>query len=170
MTLITIEEAKSLGRPLGDIKGEKLTSYIKEVENTQIKPSLGDALFKDLQDPDKKEEDPLSTLLNGGEYKDGSGVFRSFAGLKVAISYFVYVKILMSGDLESTRYGFVEKQGMYSQHLSTAARSAAYNEAMEVAQHYLNECVAFCKDKDLIDRKNIRRGVTSGGCTIKKIG
>jgi len=169
-TLITEQEAKTLGRPLGDIKSDKIKAYICEVEQTQIKPAIGDQLYKDLFDEDKIEEEKYDTLLNGGEYEDRAGILRSFSGLKVAIAYYVYVKTLMSGDIESTRFGFVQKDSSYSQHISDAARSAAYNEAMEVARHYLGECITYAKIVDLIKAKEPRKGTSSGGCIIRKIG
>lgn len=167
--LITIEEAKSLARPLL-MHNEKIEPFIVEVEQTQIKPALGDSLFKDLHDDIKSLDDPYSILLSGGEYTDSCGNFRSLSGLKVAIAYLVYVKTLMCGDVESTRFGFMQKDGQYSQHISTAQRSAAYNEAMEVAQCYLRECIEYCKAKGLIKRCSTNRVAQSAGCIIKKIG
>lgn len=169
-TLITHNEAKILGRPIGDIKVEKLMSYIAEVEQTQIKPVLGDTLFLALHVDDREPDDVYDMLLSGGVYKDCKGTDRYFSGLKVTIAYFVYVKTLMSGDIESTRYGFVLKEDQYSQHISTAARSAAYNEAMEVAQAYLRECLEFCLTKQLIVRGEQRKSAAAGGCIIRKIG
>lgn len=149
---------------------DKLLSYIMEVEQSIIKQAIGDSLFKDLHDPAKQEEGPYSTLLCGGEYTDKCGSFRSFSGLKVSIAYFVYVKTLMTGDIESTRFGFVQKDGQYSQHISSAQRSAAYNDAMEVAQCYLRECIDYCRVYNLIKTCEVRKGAASGGCIIRKIG
>lgn len=168
-TLITIEEAKSLARPLL-MHNEKIEPFIVEVEQTQIKPALGDSLFKDLHDDVKSLDDPYSILLSGGEYTDRCGNFRSFSGLKVAIAYIVYTKTLMAGDVESTRFGFMQKDGQYSQHISTAQRSAAYNEAMEVSQHYLKECIDFCRSMKLIQNSEVRKSAASAGCIIRKIG
>lgn len=167
-TLITTEEAKALGRPLL-MHNEKIEAFIVEVEQTQIKPAIGDQLFKDLHDPERSVEETLSVLLSGGEFADRSGSYRSLSGLKTAIAYLVYVKSLMAGDVESTRFGFMQKDGQYSQHISTAQRSAAYNEAMEVAQCYLRECLDYCRAKGLI-KNATRRGATSAGCVIRKIG
>lgn len=166
--IINIEEAKTLARPL-IMHDEKVEAFIQEVEQTQIKPAIGDLLFFDLQDPEKIETDLYSVLLSGGSFTDRSGQYRTFSGLKVATAYLVYVKTIMAGDVESTRYGFMQKDGQYSQHISTAQRSAAYNDAMEVAQCYLRECIDYCKNKGLI-KNATRKGASYAGCVIRKIG
>lgn len=168
-TLITIEEARKLARPLL-MHEEKVMPFIVEVEQTQIKPALGETLYRDLHDAEKVQDQVYSDLLSGGEYDDCCGKYHTFSGLKVAIAYMVYVKTLMCGDVESTRFGFMQKDGQYSQHISTAQRSAAYNEAMEVAQCYLRECIEYCKAKGLIKTCDVRNGLVSAGCIIKKIG
>ena len=44
--LIEIDELRALGRPIGKhVSEEKLLAYITEVEQMNIKPSLGEALF-----------------------------------------------------------------------------------------------------------------------------
>ena len=168
-TFITIEEARTLARPLL-MHDEKVEPFIVEVEQTQIKPVLGDTLYRDLHDDKKLADHVYSDLLSGGEYDDCCDKYHSFSGLKVAIAYMVYIKTLMCGDVESTRFGFMQKDGQYSQHISTAQRSAAYNEAMEVAQCYLRECIEYCKAKGLIKPCESRNGLVSAGCIIRKIG
>ena len=167
-TIITVEEARTLARPLS-MNDDKVRPYIVEVEQTQIKQSLGASLFRDLHNEEIANKEVLSVLLNGGEYEDSCGNLRIFAGLKVAVAYLVYVKSLMSGDIESTRYGFMQKDGQYSQHISNEQRSAAYNEAMEIAQCYLKECMDYCKSKKLIKPLESRRGIANAGCIIRKI-
>lgn len=174
--LIETEMVKTLGRPLGDIKEDKLLAYIREVENTYIKPALGDTLFLALHADDIEIGSTYDLLLNGGEWNDsdavcgcGSGV-HFFSGLRTAIAYFVYAKTLMSADIESTRYGFVQKDGQYSQHVTQAQRTAAYNDAMEVGNTYLRECLEYCRAFELIQTGERRRVAATGGITIRKIG
>lgn len=174
--LIETSQIKTLGRPLGDIKECKLLAYIREVENTYIKPALGDTLFLALHADNLEIGGTYDTLLNGGEWNAdnavcgcGSGV-HFFSGLRTAIAYFVYAKTLMSADIESTRYGFVQKDGQYSEHVSQAQRTAAYNDAMEVGNTYLRECLEYCKAFGLIAQGERRRAASTGGFRIRKIG
>lgn len=90
-------------------------------------------------------------------------------GHRVALSYFVFAQNLMSGDIESTRFGSVIKNDDYSSRISSRERSDAYNNAMEVANAYLQECVAFCREVGLIKVVG-KTKLAVGGVTIRKIG
>ena len=176
--LLKPEELKSLGRPIGKVAEDKLTAFITEAEQLHIKPVLGEKLFKDLLDEAEKgdgdaKDETLQMLLSGGSYKVKEGTENespcSFTGLKVAMSYFVYAQNLMVGDIESTRYGSVIKNGDYSNHVSSKERSDAYNNTLEVANSYLKECVAYCTEKGLIKSAG-KATARIGGIIIKKIG
>ena len=134
-----------------------------------IKPALGDELFLNIL-KEGENNDYYKLLLNGGVYIDNNHNTRSFMGLKVTVSYFVYAQNVMTGDFQSTRYGTVIKQGDYSQGISSKERSDCYNNALEVARHYLKECLTFCKVKNLIRNRTGNRTISTGGCTIRKIG
>ncbi|MBR1527618.1 MAG: hypothetical protein IJ640_13355 [Prevotella sp.] len=176
--LLTTIELRKLGRPIGKVADEKLNAVISEAEQLHIKPILGDELFLDLLKEasleDEEEKDTTKQmLLNGGSYyinKDtDKEAIRSFMGLKVALSYFVYAQNLMVGDIESTRYGSVIKENDFSSRVSSKERSNAYNNTMEVANAYLKECVEYCKANGLIKSAG-RPAVAIGGITIKRIG
>jgi len=169
-TIISSTEASTLGRPIGQIKQEKMNAFISEVELTQIKPVIGDELYNKLKNVDYGSDSNEYILVNGGSYEDSQGVYKSLSGLKVAIAYFVYVKVMMSGDIESTRFGMMQKNDQYGQHISQSSRSAAYSEATDVANQYLKECIAFCRSKKLIKSGESRYGLKSAGCVIRKIG
>jgi hypothetical protein len=176
--LLTTIELRTLGRPIGKVADDKLTAFITEAEQLHVKPILGDELFLELQkEVENTDEDNSNTnlqmLLSGGTYYINQGceneTIRSFQGLKTAIAYFVYAQNLMVGDIESTRFGSVIKNGDYSTHVSSKERSDAYNNTLEIANAYLKECVEFCKANGLI--KVAGKPVASlGGITIKRIG
>lgn len=133
-----------------------------------VKPVIGDELYLKLLEKGDSEED-YKTLLNGGTYTDSRGNVFSFMGLRVAISYYVYAQNVMSGDFESTRYGMVLKDGDFSTRLSSKERSDCYNNALEVANTYLKDCLQFCKEKGLIKRASMKKAKT-GSVIIRKIG
>lgn len=167
--IITPEEVVSLGRPIGKVDDNKLLAFITEAEQMSIKPALGDELFlKILSEGETNEK--YQTLLKGGEYRDCNSNLRSFVGLKVAISYYVYAQNIMSGDFTSTRFGMRIKDSEFSQGISSKERSDCYNNALEVAQHYLSECIAYCKSQNLFTTSGKRKVISTGGCTIRKIG
>lgn len=167
MSIITIEEAKTLGRPIGKVSDAKIECYISEVEQTIIKPAIGDDLFLQVKSADGDLSDDLQTLLSGGVYtiRDQR---RCFVGLKVAMAYFVCAQNVISGDFESTRYGMVVKQGEYSNHVTQSERSDLYNSIYATANAYLRECVAFLQAKGLIKGPQGSRGF-GGSCIIRKI-
>lgn len=168
--LIEVSEIKSLGRPIGKhVSEDKLLAFITETEQMNIKPAIGEQLFKDLLEQDCANEE-YKILLKGGSYEDECGNLASLMGLKVAISYFVYARNVMTGDFESTRYGMVVKDGDYSTRISAKERSDVYNNTLEVANYYLSECVKYCRVKKLIKSKTNPAVVATGGITIRKIG
>lgn len=167
MNIITIEEAKTLGRPIGKVADAKIACYIAEVEQTIIKPAIGDDLFLQITDADVPMPDDLQTLLNGGTYAVRDKRF-CFVGLKVAMAYFVSAQNVISGDFESTRFGMVVKQGEYSNHVSQSERSDLYNSIFATANAYLRECVAFLRAKGLLQGPQGSKGF-GGSCIIRKI-
>ena len=176
--LITTNELRTLGRPIGKIAEDKLNAFISEAEQLHIKPILGDELFLRLMGEAANNDDDhanadLQMLLSGGTYYSNQGTDKerthSFTGLKTAIAYFVYAQNLMVGDIESTRYGSVIKNGDYSTHVSSKERSDAYNNTLDVANAYLQECVDYCKVKGLI-RTLGKPTASIGGIKIRRIG
>lgn len=167
--LITTDEVVSSGRPMGsNIDSERLLAYITETELMYIKPVLGDKLFHDLLEDEEDSNEKFVQLLSGGAYTADGNVY-SFAGLKATISYYVFAKNVMVGDFQTTRYGIVVKDSDYSSHISSADRSACYNDTLEVANKYLQDCVYYCKRIGLLSSV-AGSPSSSGSVRIRKIG
>lgn len=168
--IISVSEAKTLGRPIGKVADDKIVAFITEVEQTIVRPRLGDNLFMRLMIEERSED--LDLLLSGGQYVTRCGETRVFTGLKTAVAYYTYAQNVRAGDFESTRYGMMLKDGDYSQHISAKERDSAANSATAVADAYLQECIIYCKEKGLIspsEKKAHNLHVTTG-CIIHKIG
>ena len=167
--LITPSEVINSGRPMGGkIDEKRLLSYIAEVEQMYIKPVLGDALLLDLLQHGEDNEKYI-LLLSGGTYTDSNGDIYSFLGLKVCIAYYVFAKNVMVGDFQTTRYGVVMKDSDYASHISSKERADCYNDTLEVANCYLQDCVRYCKHVGIISSKG-GYPRSSGGIRIRKIG
>ncbi len=69
---------------------QKINTYIRESEDIDLKSSLGDELLMDIRLNPEKYND----LLNGGEYKDKCGYKHTFSGLKTALAYYTYARIV----------------------------------------------------------------------------
>lgn len=167
--LVSTADVISAGRPLGNnIDENRLLSYITETEMMYVKPVLGDKLYHALLADEDDSNEQFLQLLNGGAYTAKGEIF-SFAGLKSTIAYYVLAKNVMVGDFQPTRYGMVMKEADYSSHISTAERSACYNDTMEVANAYMQDCIDYCKRVGLISN-GIGKATASGGIKIRKIG
>ena len=171
--LITANEARTLDRPVSDaVEVEKMEAYILEVEQTQIKPALGDVLFLALHDATTAAQEPYKTLLEGGTYDTGT---KYLTGLKRAIAYAVCTKLYQSGDLSATRYGIMEKRGDYSDHTSERRLSDVVGELSEIAQMYRKECIEYCRKFDLLPccqscaGGGTGKGSFIGGLRVRKI-
>ena len=137
--LITSDEVSSLARGMSiHIEQEKIETYIRESEDIDLKPSLGDALFIDLQEHSEKYE----LLMNGGVYEDKDGK-HVMTGLKTALAYYAYACLVKNGDGSVTRYGFVNKDDEYSSRPDSKERVMAYNDAFSIADSYMKECVQY---------------------------
>lgn len=141
--LITTEDVSKLSRDMSiHLDNSKIETYIRESENIDIKSALGDALFLDIKDHPEKYD----ILLNGGEYQSECSNKRSFVGLKSALAYYAYARIVKNGDGNVARFGFVNKESEYSSRSDIREKVMAYDDAFSIADRYLKECVRYLND------------------------
>lgn len=165
-TILSTTEAKQLGRQLGRIEDAKLQAFINEVEMTIIRKRLGGELYIQLATATEYDGD-LDILVNGGVYTFNDEQ-DYLVGLKLAITYFVYAQNVLEGDFESTRYGMRIKDDDYSQAITQKDRAAIAGSATDIAEKYLQECLEFCKMKE-INQKGSHGMDLTAGCIINKI-
>lgn len=141
--LITVDEVQTLSRDMSQyVDVNKIATYIRESESIDIKSALGDALFLDV----KEHPEKYSTLLDGGVYETECGVKKVFSGVKTALAYYTFARIVKNGDGNVTRFGLVKKESEYSSHADLKEKMIAYNDAFDVANRYLKECVVYLRD------------------------
>lgn len=142
--LITTLEVSTLSRSMSvHVDEDKIETYIRESENIDIKSALGDSLFLDV----KEHPEKYVILLEGGTYEDKRGEKKMFMGIKTALAYYTYARIVKNGDGSVTRYGFVQKEDEYSTRPDMKKKVMAYNDAFSIADRYLKECVMFLDDR-----------------------
>lgn len=141
MALISKEEVGTLGRPVYT-DPNKIDRFIDEAEQMDVKKALGDVLFKYIVE----NINSLSTLLNGGSYTDGKGAIHQFAGLKKALAYYVYSRLVTSGNIELTRAGSVNRSSDYSQRSDWKEREYVSRESASIADNYLRETIGFIRN------------------------
>ena len=159
---ITTDEVSKLARTMSvHIDTEKIETYIRESENIDVKSALGDALFLDV----KEHPDNYSELLDGSSYDVECGGRCSFVGLKAALAYYTYARIVKNGDGSVTRLGFMHKDNEYSSHSDFKEKLMAYNDAFSIADRYLKECVRYLND----NRKSFPLYKGNGGLTANRV-
>lgn len=142
--LITTLEVADLSRSMSvHVDENKIDTYIRESESIDIKSALGDALYLDV----KENPEKYKLLLDGGIYEDKCGEKKIFMGIKTALAYYTYARIVKNGDGNVTRYGFVHKEDEYSSRPDIKEKVMAYNDAFSIADRYLKECVRFLEEK-----------------------
>lgn len=142
--LITTLDVSSLSRGMSvHVDEDKIETYIRESESIDIKSALGDALFIDVKEYPEKYE----LLLDGGTYEDKCGEKKIFMGIKTALAYYTYARIVKNGDFNVTRYGLMQKEDEYSSRPDIKEKVMAYNDAFSIADRYLKECVWFLEEK-----------------------
>lgn len=143
--LITVEEVSNLSRSISiHLDDKDIEVYIRESENIDMKNALGDELLIDI----KNNPDKYNILLNGGEYESECKGKRTIVGLKSALAYYTYARMVKNGDGNVTRFGYVEKNDEYSSRPDMKEKVIAYNDAFNIADRYLKECVQYLNDRN----------------------
>lgn len=159
---ITAQEVSMLSRPCYT-DATKMLRYIYEAEQNNIKPALGDEVFVKAKTTQRY---PL--LLEGGTY-DKDGKTYTLAGLKRALAYYVYSRLVESSSVELTRQGVVNRNGEYSDEASRQDRIDVSRETYAIADRYMEECIRYIRsiDGESCDDNN---NVNSNRTKIKIIG
>lgn len=137
--LICLEDISALARPC-HVDNGLAERCIEEAQWLDLRPAIGDELFRELL-----HSTEYDTLMNGGWWTDGCGALRSFKGLKTALAYYAYARIVRVGSAVQTRFGLVDKSDEYSYHSSTKDRMAQYDEAFSIAYRHLMDALDYAE-------------------------
>lgn len=146
---ITPQEISLLARPCYADEAKTL-AYIYEAEQNDIKPKIGDDLFLKLKDG----ESPM--LLDGGEYtRDGKRYYLN--GIRKALAYYVYSRLLESSSAELTRQGVVNRRSDYANGADSREIVNVSRETYAIADRYMQEVLDYLnvKDKDAESHRTI---------------
>ena len=162
--LITREDIDNECRPC-NAQDALVDRCIEEAQNLDIIPAIGaDWWIRILN----RDEDALATLLwQGGVYKDTCGDAHIFAGLRKALLYYAYGRIVRASIGVVTRFGFQIKTDQYSDEATPEQKAQAYNEAFANADNYKAQCLAFLNTSETCCN---RRKLFNNRLSVKKIG
>lgn len=114
----------------------KLNRAMMEAETIDMALYFNQAFLYDLV---KNHTTTINqNLINGLEYNYGTQV-RKFEGLKPALCYFAYARLLAFNDITITSNSLVNKGGEYSERISDKQRSGAIATAENNAKFYLSK-------------------------------
>lgn len=137
--LISSREVRGLTRDISaSLRDERITPLIREAEDMYVRPAIGDALYIELLE----DEGKYPVLLAGGVYEAG-GKKTYCTGLKKAIAYYAYAKIILNNQTNVTSWGVGQKNITESTPATPAALDKTYNDAKAVADRYMTECLAY---------------------------
>ena len=141
---------------------------IEEAQMLDIKPAIGDGVYMRLFNLDGDEA--VSLLWNGGTYTDCDGSEKLFAGLRKALLYYAYGRLLRTQIGISTRYGFQVKADQYSDSAELKAQVQAYNEAFGIGDGYKAQAMAFMASRPDDFGSCCKRVIRNNRIAVKKIG
>ena len=127
--LITRTEAREFKDFSKTLNDDVFNSILLQTQIEDLAPLLGEDLFNDLLENPLKYE----SLLNGGSYIINSKSYKNY-GLKAVISYYIYARYTMFGNVKDTPFGqMVKIAGEGSAEPSQKAKDALYQSNLQTA-------------------------------------
>ncbi len=136
--LITPDEISILARPCYADK-EIAQKAIDEAIDIDIRYLVGDSMFKELSGTND------NLVINGGEYKDEKGNIHIIGGLRKAIAYFAYSRVVKFGNSIPTRFGTMQSDDAYSSRSELKERQMIIDDAYNIGLKYIKEILAYMK-------------------------
>lgn len=134
--LVTAKEVALLARPISSGTSEaKIETYTREVEQLYIKPILGVEMLVDILSQDDLTMTQATRRLLYGD--------ATFAGLKTAVAYYAWARIVKNNSVNVTRHGVVIKNDEQSHSIDFKSILKIHDEAVEYADKCMVEVTAF---------------------------
>lgn len=167
--LITPPDVQAYARQC-DADRNDIVRAIEEATQLDVLPLVGGATLERLY-----TMDPLSEVFVGGRFVDDCGAEREFAGLRKAMAYYTWARLVKTNSHRLTRFGYVRKSGDSSAPVSWEERQADYHDAFAIAQGMLEGTLAYIKanEKDFPDFPRGccgKAGRSNGRVNIRIIG
>lgn len=161
--MVTREDIARECRPCS-ASDELVDRCIEEAQNLDIIPAIGADWW--LRVVNSNDDADALTLWQGGIYTDNCGNSHIFAGLRKALLYYAYARVVRSSGGVATRFDFVVKADQYSDSADLQAKTQAYNEAFATADGYKAQCLAYLNTVAAC----CKREIVNNRIAIKKIG
>lgn len=146
--LITLDEFLQLTRPTSKHLDEtEVIAFVREVEDLHIIPLIGTELYNTLVtavlDSDLTAEQRI--LFKGGTWSSSCGcnTDKVCAGLKRAVAYLAYARMVAVNGGIVTRTGYYQHNDTYADRTDDKNRANARRDVQNMAEFYLGQCVEY---------------------------
>lgn len=168
--LISLAEFKQLARPASVHMDEnEVLAYVRESEDLNVKPLIGVTLYNTLVNAAYESDltSEQNILFKGGTYTNDCGQTKECAGLKRAVAYLAYARMIAANGGMVTRTGYYAHDDDYATRVDDNNRANAKREVQNMGDFYLGSCAEYY---GYITDTCTRRKVRNGNLRIKSIG
>lgn len=146
--LISVAEFKLLARPTSvHIDELEVEAYIREAEDIKIKPAIGITLYDKFVNADTPTSltEQEKILFKGGTYACDCGCVtkKECAGLKRAVAYLAYARMVAANGGMVTRTGYYQHDDDYASRVDDKNRANARRDVQNMADYYLGSCLEY---------------------------
>jgi hypothetical protein len=144
-SIITVQDIKAI-RPTAELDQDRIDPFIKEAQDLDLRPILGDGLYYDFMTKYFVTGDAMysayQNLLKGVAYTyNGQTVY--FDGLKPLLANFTLARFVQNNQVNVVRYGIVSKVNQQSQPVDGQVIRQVVNELRSNAMTYKNQVDTF---------------------------
>ncbi len=142
ITLAELQAVRPVASNIGTTTGvDRLSMYIDEARRLDLQVALGAELLAKI---DANAGAAYNTLIAGGTYTYGTpAVTYTFAGLKKALCYFVYARMIKANSVNVTAFGVVTKTDPNSEIASDKRLMMMANESYDIGVAHLQDCMDY---------------------------
>ncbi len=171
--LIVLSDIQDFRAVSSNLNTDRIDPLIAEAQEFDIKPVLGPAQYLDFINslPDGGKYDDL---FNGVEYTDtGINELVSFKGVRAALVYYSYARLLLNQDLHVSGSGIVEKTEQWSQPSEEKRIQRQVTAARLAAVAHQNDYIKFLREEfetyPIFFKDCIKSNATPGGIKISRV-
>jgi len=146
LLLITQDDIR-IYRPTATLNDKSIEPFIREAQRHDLKPVLGDALYRDMLENLTTEK--YSDLLNGKSYlHNAQSVY--YEGIKPMLAYYSLARYIKSAPVKANRMGVVKKISEQSEPSSVAEINGEVNILRSNALDYQNGVILFLRNNPTV--------------------
>lgn len=142
--LLTRNDFKAIRKISQNTSWEKLSPYILEAQELDLKPILGQELYYDLIEDFNASPslEKYYDLYHGTTYTCGNSKI-THNGLIPVLCYFAYSRYVLDAGITDTASGLKQKNNEYSENISEKTVGRVSDQARSAGSAYMSEVITF---------------------------